>query len=221
MCRPLWSCWVQGRSAHRTVSAMACPKGEGSHGALARYDVTITSGSHGKRPNGDVVIEKGPPGAPVERWLPNPEKDHPFECIWTRERTVKFQPQGDRFYGLDDLPTREHFDAACDLFEQQMGNWERLRDWVLAAAKLYGDCQRDNSDPIFRVWRPEEPLWMAANSTLKELPRRRLGWPECPQPDDGGPILSSRTRNGEPARWFDDWADTFSDRKNRVPLWAN
>ncbi len=197
MCRPLWACWVNGHAY--TV------RGEGSHEKLIAPALLEV-----------IMAGDGP--------LPTTFRGnhHPFECRWPTERVARFQPQGDRFYAFEDLPTRRQFDMAQAALDADMGDWEKLRDWVLAAAKLYGINEFEGN----RAMRVGGTLTL----TLAQLSALTSGmasieplYSACCSILTGDKAFREagleRRKSGEEA--FQLWAEAFSERSNRVPLWAN
>lgn len=217
MCRPLWACWVNGQSY--TV------RGEGSHQMIA-------ASLKGKTVPAGHRLQGWPLCPASVAWM------HPFECRWPSERIAKFQPQGDRFYEYVNLPTKHQFDMAQEALDRDIGNWEKLRDWILAAAELYGKTellpQTVTEVSIFsRGLTYTEPLYIAVNRVLRK-PICVVGEEVGLDPDKLATAFQSRNALGDDSIFyrtriprivgnetFVRWADAFSDRKNRVPLWQS
>lgn len=190
MCRPLWSCWVNGR-------AYSVP-GEGSHEDIAKHRYATIPPRPLRFPSDgelmEIVVES------VDAIMM-----HPFECRWPTERKARFQPQGDRFYALEDVPTKHQFDMAQEQLDRDIGTPDKMRDWVLAAANLYGrgglvfalDSYQHGTQPLIR----------AAQSVLVSRAANYVPWNQAALDD-------SRTRD-----IFERWAELFSERKNRIELW--
>ncbi len=218
MCRPLWAAWV---SAQGVMSEA----GEGSHREL-RESLERECAQHGGaivpcnqyRYATSQMSRQMLLGTMYLGDAGHPEKSHPFEAVWTQKREAQWQPNTNRFYSHDDMPTRKHFDLAQERFEKDMGTPDLLRDWVLAGAKLFGAGEDYRLDLFSR-----EPLLFAASMTLSDNNRKHFS----------GPAVHKRaiTREGlivngpqciiSSMRDFTLWADMFSSPKNRVDLWKN
>lgn len=226
-CRPLHASWVNGRAY-----AVA---GEGSHEEIAKEVQKFVGYARFPdyliRPTGEAELET--------------RTAHPFETRWTQERVALWQPNTARFYKLEDVPTKKQFDMAQEQFDKDMGTWEKARDWVLAAAELFGRDEMPfvgHSPPIFF-----EPLWVAANLVLRDNAKVSQ-YAATPKEEpiteaDASPEPQTATMNAyvnalygkalnewaeresqRPVaneKFFEQWAERFSERKNRIPLWAN
>ena len=218
MCRPLWACWVNGEAY--------TAKGEGSHSEIAKYRYVKLPASNVRGYVRGAVIEID---AGVETVEINPATMHPFEARWTTERGARFQPQGDRFYAFEDLPTRKQFDMAQAAMDADMGTPDKLRDWVLAAAKLYGEAElavvQGNEVALTTMRAYYHILAMATPSSDGHRTLMMAGVGVLSQ-EAGVRVLdvalgNRSNYNTEPAGVFQKWAELFSERANRVPLWVN
>lgn len=210
MCRPLWAGYVAGEQVFSKA-------GEGSHDALGRqFNVT--------EPSLHRLAQQWTSPSPLDV----PASWQPFECRWTREREALWQPNTNRFYQLGDLPTGNDYILAGQRLSEDMGTPDKLRDWVLEAARLYGEVELrgvfddDGALVAQSIFGREQRLFEAALSVLKHpnalyetVPVARL------QVGDRTRYLVDPGKPRNARAVFEHWAETFSERKNRVELWAN
>lgn len=234
MCRPLHASWVNGKAY-----AVA---GEGSH---TKIEEVFWPSWGIETPDGHIQIGArnfGLDWTSSSGEKPEPLCLHPFETRWTQERVALWQPNTARFYKLEDVPTKKQFDMAQEQFDRDMGTWEKARDWILAAVGLYGRKQLIDCTDGVGQW-----LCDAANGLLKPdaqiavaivmvresydqmRPHVRDGFLSTLGYDTSKDVVTLRplsysdstcVRIARPCL-FDEWAERFSERKNRVELWAN
>ena len=199
MCRPLWAAWVEHGmlGGSKSIEVFSIP-GEGAH---------------------TEIVPTGTPNL-----IPNM---FAFECNWKKHRRALWQPNTSEFYDVHQLPTKVHYEAAQKKFNEDMGMWHKMVQWVLAGAKLYGQDEWDNKrrarfDPALLkdgiswsdyqskmfftgAWARAEPLIYAAGLVLHDGPRREF--------------VKHLKKDSAPA--FDTWAKFASERSNLIPLWQN
>ena len=221
MCRPLWAAWVGCESIFSRA-------GEGSHHTLHQMlDGECSLADWAISPDKPSSISATDVANSILRSEVVCNRAHPFEAVWTQKREAQWQPNTNRFYGFDDVPTRKHFALAQERFEKDMGTPDLLRDWVMAGAKLYGIDEIESAGEATRfgrsTWNGIQPLISAALQTLQQGKHKLLcshgegvGEPKVVL-EDAKFLVSQKNVDG----LFNRWADMFSSPKNRVDLWKN
>lgn len=140
MCRPNYASLVFGERLTGYDPQVLTLYGEGSHAKIAehwghrvRLPIPVTL------PYSTWYVPEDTDPAEVE--METRDLDIaaaiPFECIWSQGPHARFQPNGDKFYGYEELPTERDFREAQVKLDAEIGTLSALFQWLMKAAQIW------------------------------------------------------------------------------------
>ena len=169
MCRPNWGALILSEQLLGTETVVYTKRCEGSHREILDKvightglfsSIYLTKDNILYEAYHDYDSHKEIGMLPLNRkTIDIKENTIPMECIWSKEPAVKFQPNVNKFYSSDEIPSKKDFQKTQEVFDSEMGTTSKLLDWLRCCSEIYDS----------------DSFWTGSFESLREFSRLEWG----------------------------------------------